>query len=1019
MAVSKVGVKVPLSPRVKESTGQDNSFSNQILILFSAPLLNEDLSPVETLSIQEEIDAIALVLEDISRPIAVEIVVKVATSQTLQDVLSNRVKPLIIHFIGHGMREGDSTALVLEDEVGITRYFTEEELAIALSNQQRPPCQLAILNACHSEKLAQAFVKAEVSHVIAVNAEDEILDVAARCFSRRLYQALFNQDSVVNSFLLSRNAVKLDDKLKKLFNSVTFRQGVNFDEAFKFRLLPQASHDQSLIIEPADSHQVIYPQWSNTNIPRDDPNFVGRKQEIHQVIKVLVSDKRCIALHGMGGIGKTALAYAIGQWLHERNRYQDGVWFISLRDTDSVGTLITKVKQSLELRSFALERELRNSRVFLILDDLDKLIEKESNELIELLNSLLEQCPNLRLLLTSRDSLVRDIVYCHQEEVCSMGASETREIFKKYAPSQAQWGDHDDLASDFNLLVKFLDGYPLPIKLAASYMAETQSTLKMLCEDLDIEPLSVLDSYSCEERKERSLRITLERSFKMLSVEAKDIFPLLAFFPSGLSRDLARAISGRSGNQALMELFKFSMAEKSSTASDWRVTLPEPARTYAESKLQTARGIDYLAPQVLDFYYSNFCDIVLKLFGNRDENKGQQLLLQENSNLILFLQWGYEHEKSSKKICCSARMTASLSPYWRWIEANKDPRARLDLALAAAQRNQDREGEDLVRNAIAAFSSKEAFKDVQSLGQQSYDLKSFEFEIVTVNPRGEIIEREIKQAQHFTETLQSPSPTLSGVGGDAFSLDLVAIPGNTFMMGSPEGEGYNSEKPQHEVTVQSFFMGKYPVTQAQWRTVAALPKVNRDLKPEPSYFKGDNRPIERVSWYDASEFCDRLTRQTGKPYRLPSEAEWEYACRAGTTTPFHFGETITSELANYNGEAIYGAEPKGTYRGKTTQVGSFGVPNAFGLYDMHGLVWEWCADHWHDNYEAAPTDGSAWIIDNDNDNQSRVLRGGSWYSNPVMLVAVLRIATGTSPTTTISVFGLCAVFRRVILALDT
>ncbi len=978
MAVSKVAVKVPLSPGVKESTGQDNLFSNQILILFSAPLLNEDLLPVETLSIQEEINAIALVLKDISRPIAVEIVVKVATSQTLQDVLSNRVKPLIIHFIGHGMREGDSTALVLEDEVGITRYFTEEELAIALSNQQHPLCQLALLNACHSEKLAQAFVIAGVSHVIAVNAEDEILDVAARCFSRRLYQALFNEDSVANSFLLGRNAVKLDDKLKKLFNSVTFQQGVNFDEAFKFRLLPQASHHQSLIIEPADSHQVIYPQWSNTNIPRDDPYFVGRKQEIHQVIKVLVSDKRCIALHGMGGIGKTALAYAIGQWLHERNRYQDGVWFISLRDTDSVGTLITKVKQSLELGSFALDRELSNSRVFLILDDLDRLIEKESNELIELLNSLLEQCPNLRLLLTSRDSLVRDIVYCHQEEVCSMGASETRQIFKKYAPSQEKWGDHDDSASDFNLLVKFLDGYPLPIKLAASYMAETQCTLKMLCEDLDIEPLSVLDSYSPEERKERSLRITLERSFEMLSVEAKDIFPLLAFFPSGLSRDLARGIWGRSGNQALMELFKFSMAEKSSTASDWRVTLPEPARTYAESKLQTGRGIDYLAPQVLDFYYSNFCDIVLKLFGNRDDNKGQQLLLQENSNLILFLQWGYEHEKSSKKICCSARMTASLSPYWRWIEANKDPKARLDLALAAAQRNQDREGEDLVRNAIAAFSSKEAFKDVQSLGQQSYDLKSFEFEIVTVNPRGEIIEREIKQAQHFTETLQSPSPTLKGVGGDALTLDLVAIPGNTFLMGSTPGEGYDSEKPQHEVTVQSFFMGKYPVTQAQWRTVAALPKVNRDLKPEPSYFKGDNRPVERVSWYDASEFCDRLTRQTGKPYRLPSEAEWEYACRGGTTTPFHFGETITSELANYNGEAIYGAEPKGTYRGKTTQVGSFSVANAFGLYDMHGNVWEWCADHFHDNYDGAPTDASAWLSVNDNDNRYRLLRGGSW-----------------------------------------
>jgi hypothetical protein len=408
----------------------------------------------------------------------------------------------------------------------------------------------------------------------------------------------------------------------------------------------------------------------------------------------------------------------------------------------------------------------------------------------------------------------------------------------------------------------------------------------------EVEPLSVLDSYSSEERKERSLRITLERSFEMLSVEAQDIFPLLAFFPSGLSLDLVRAIWGRSGQKALMELLKFSMAEKSPTASDWRVTLPEPARTYAESKLQKGRGIDYIAPQVLNFYYGNFCDTVLNVFGNKDNNKGQQLLLQENSNLILFLQWGYDKEISSDQICRSARMTASLSPYWRWIEANKDPLARLDLANSAAERNQDRVGEDLVRKAIAAFSSKEEFKDVQSLGQESDGLKSFELETVTVNHHGEIIKRETKQAQYFTETLQTLSPSGKGV----WDLDMVVIPGGTFMMGSSEGEGRDSEKPQHEVTVQPFFMGKYPVTQAQWQAVASLPQVNRELKPDPSRFKGENRPVERVSWYDAKEFCDRLSRYTGKPYRLPSEAEWEYACRAGTTTPFHFGETITSWL---------------------------------------------------------------------------------------------------------------------------
>jgi len=123
----------------------------------------------------------------------------------------------------------------------------------------------------------------------------------------------------------------------------------------------------------------------------------------------------------------------------------------------------------------------------------------------------------------------------------------------------------------------------------------------------------------------------------------------------------------------------------------------------------------------------------------------------------------------------------------------------------------------------------------------------------------------------------------------------------------------------------------------------------------------------------------RLSKATGRDYRLPSEAQWEYACRAGTTTPFYFGETITPDLANYDGNSIYAQEPKGVYRQETTPVGKF-PPNAFGLYDMHGNVWEWCADTWHDNYKDAPTDGSVWI-ENGDDNRSP-LRGGSWYYDP-------------------------------------
>ncbi|HEY9627358.1 MAG TPA: formylglycine-generating enzyme family protein [Coleofasciculaceae cyanobacterium] len=236
-----------------------------------------------------------------------------------------------------------------------------------------------------------------------------------------------------------------------------------------------------------------------------------------------------------------------------------------------------------------------------------------------------------------------------------------------------------------------------------------------------------------------------------------------------------------------------------------------------------------------------------------------------------------------------------------------------------------------------------------------------------------VIHRERKQARYFKEKL-----------GEGTDLDMILVPSGTFIMGSPEDEPERSdnESPQHEVTVSSFFMGRYPVTQAQWRFAAGLPQVNRSLEPDPSGFKEDKRPVERVSWYDAVEFCDRLTAHTGREYRLPTEAEWEYACRAGTQTPFYFGRTLTTDLANYDGNYTYGDGSKGEYRQETTHVDHFGIANAFGLSDMHGNVYEWCQDHWYENYEDAPTDGSAWA--SGKENTQRVIRGGSWsYSSRI------------------------------------
>ena len=219
--------------------------------------------------------------------------------------------------------------------------------------------------------------------------------------------------------------------------------------------------------------------------------------------------------------------------------------------------------------------------------------------------------------------------------------------------------------------------------------------------------------------------------------------------------------------------------------------------------------------------------------------------------------------------------------------------------------------------------------------------------------------------------------------GDGVKLTLMLIPSGEFLMGAPEEEpgSQGNERPQHLVEVPQFLMGRYQITQAQWRVVYGYPQIERELNPDPSRFKGDHRPVERVSWEDAQEFCERLSAQTGKEYRLPSEAQWEYCCRAGTKTPFHFGEIITAEIANYNGTGIYNNGPKGEYREQTTEVGMFPA-NEWGLHDVHGNVLEWCEDDWHSNYEGAPNDGSAWVEINRKSTR-RVLRGGSWFNNPV------------------------------------
>ena len=413
------------------------------------------------------------------------------------------------------------------------------------------------------------------------------------------------------------------------------------------------------------------------------------------------------------------------------------------------------------------------------------------------------------------------------------------------------------------------------------------------------------------------------------------------------------------------------------------------------------------------------------------------------------------------------RLAEEIEAGWRGESVEATPIQRFQTRWDTPTQEQNRAVLELLYyNMLESAVVTQQQPQSSSAGFSSMDtseLELFSFETVFVNRKGEIIKRETHTAQYFREILrleqgkqeksllQRIIPRFFRGGGaieaikEAITLDMVAIPGGTFMMGSPAGEGSGAEHPQHEVTVPSFFMSKTPITQAQWRIIASRTdlKVNRDLDPEPARFKDDpdpktlpnyrssqtvptrwDRPVEEVSWYDAVEFCARLSQLTGREYRLPSEAEWEYACRAVTpdssstsessqnpTYPlFHFGETLTDQLANYDASNTYADEPKGQYREQTTPVGSF-PPNVFGLYDMHGNVWEWCLDDWHDNYEGSPTDGKAWLdkknyqqetskvnaneksrgsgdftLETTEENNSqlvyKILRGGSWFNYP-------------------------------------
>ena len=262
----------------------------------------------------------------------------------------------------------------------------------------------------------------------------------------------------------------------------------------------------------------------------------------------------------------------------------------------------------------------------------------------------------------------------------------------------------------------------------------------------------------------------------------------------------------------------------------------------------------------------------------------------------------------------------------------------------------------------------------RALAQSVPQVQSRRVSVPLVDASGTVVSRYNASSKYMLENL-----------GAGVSLDVALIPGGSFLMGTASNPGHPEESPIHTVQVRPFGLGTNPVTIGQWRQVATFPKVSMGLHiPARGALPLDvenTLPIDAVLWAEAVEFCARLKNVSGRPYRLPSEAEWEYACRAGTTTLYHFGDGISLDVANYN---------DGLTRPITlTPAGSKQAPNRFGLNDMHGNVFEWCSDWWHGSYVGAPADGSSWNYSGD--SATRVPRGGSFIATSDLARSAARL----------------------------
>ena len=574
---------------------------------------------------------------------------RLLTLGNLMRVLHGSERPLIIHFIGHGISDEGDTKLILEDDVGLDQPVSVAEFKRILPSTLGPPCRLAVLNACHSHGFATALINSGVEHVVAVNADDAILDITARHFAAQFYYfLLLGCFNVSDLFEIACKSILNNESLKNAF-SYQYGTSLNWEEHLKFQLLPfDGIHDEPLDYEYVIG-DVITPIWQNTNLRRVSPDpFEGRQKELQGIANYLHSHSnyRCIAIQGMGGMGKTVLAIAVGRWHHERSRYKNGVWLAELRSASRATEARKRIASAMGLPEDVtsegkLHLRLADQNALLILDDMDNLIKNDADGTIHLLNSLLS-CPRLRILTTSRLELPGNINY-QRFQLSRLSPEFTLSIFQKYAPPHDMWRHNEgNYIEDLNWLIKLFDGYPFPIRLAATYMKQVRCSLNELRNRLDTDPLNVYVLRRLPPSRDTSLAITLNLSYHSLPPLAKHILTVLSLFPAGLTDNAAKQIIGDEKIRSLELLLQYSMAEEYDLGGPQRIGLPEPAREYVVSLIDDEENLyrQYF-PAAINYFYRLSEEKYNEFTYELSAESASDVLLKEQPNILHHLKWGY------------------------------------------------------------------------------------------------------------------------------------------------------------------------------------------------------------------------------------------------------------------------------------------------------------------------------------------------------------------------------------------